>query len=186
MTNKMTEQGESVMDYPSINPIKIFDIKLDKQYILGAKRKKSRDATLQEIFGVEDTGRYSYYKTKGFFSAQLLLVEHYLKSHDTIAVIYDGEFLLKHRDSLLKNQYDIVLFKEEDWKPYSDYIFKDKDTVRKNHRDDWDSTVFNRNPSAIFYGDMSLPRYIARELKSERDWKMYLNARENFNDLIAA
>ena len=34
MTNKMTEQGESVMDYPSINPIKIFDIKLDRQYIL--------------------------------------------------------------------------------------------------------------------------------------------------------
>ena len=174
------------MSIPTITPVSVTDIKLDKNYVLGARRKKSRNATLQSLLGVTNTGHYSYYKTKGWWSAQQLVVEHHLKSHDTIAVVYSGEFLIKNIDALTENQNNIVLFQEEDCDPYVEYIYKDKDTVRSKYSDEWNSTVFNRNPSAIFDGNMSLPRYLARELKSDRDWKMYRNARENFNELIAA
>lgn len=173
------------MAIPSIKPVNINDVVAGKVYTLGARRIKSRDATITKIFGKE-MFRYSYSKTKGFFAAQLLIVEHYMNSHDTIAVHFDGQVLLDNIEQLKANENEFVLFERDEFKAYVDYIFKDKDTVRKDYSDNWDSTVFNNNPSAIFDGDMSLPRYLARQLKSGRDWNMYRNARENFKELLAA
>ena len=173
------------MTIPTIKPVNINDVVAGKTYTLGAARIKSRDATLQKIFGKE-MFKYSYSKTKGFFAAQLLIIEHYMHSHDTIAVHFDSQVLLDNIEQLKVNEQDFVLFERDEFKVYVDYIFKDKDTVRTEYRDNWDSTVFNKNPSAIFDGDMSLPRYLARNLKSERDWNMYRNARENFKELLAA
>ena len=169
----------------SIKPVNVNDVVAGKKYTLGATRIKSRNATIAKIFGKE-IHDYRYSKTKGFFAAQLLIVEHYMNSHDTIAVHFEGEVLLNNIEQLKANAKDFVLFEYNEFKAYVDYIFKDKDNVRKEYNDNWDSTVFNRNPSAIFDGDMTLPRYLARNLKSDLDWNMYRSARNNFKELLAA
>lgn len=169
---------------PTIKPVNIDDVVPGKTYVFGAPRIKSRDATLTNIFGKE-MFNYRYSKTKGFFSAQLLIVQHYVNSHDTIAVHFDGQVLIDNREQLSSDK-NFVLFEHSEFKAYTTYIFKDRAEVSEKYNNDWDEEVFNRNPSAIFDGDMSLPRHIARELKSLRDWQMYRNARENFKELMAA
>ncbi len=180
------------MECPSIKPVAVKDLKLysngdDAKYVIGAKRNKSRNKTIKELLGKEYASvRYSYYKSKGYYSAQQLIIQHYLNTPDTIAVVYDADFLLENRAPLLKAKNDIVLFENNAFMTYTNYLFDQDamDNMHNEYNDKWNETVFNRDPSAIFDGKFTLPKNIARELNSERDWKVYNFARSRFNDMM--
>lgn len=144
----------------------------DQSYVVCARRIRSLEHTVELLMG-EGFRRYRYYKTKGYFEAQLLVAREELNHSDVIAVTIQGSDL---RDCLDPSQTDVVIYPEEEWKAYTTAMFSDEVVGQAdedfNHtwemecvKDSWDKGLVQH--------DRRLPRRLALDLKQDRNWQVY-------------
>lgn len=164
------------------------DIKPDETYVIGfAKVAKNRAATIEAYTGVKTT-RYRYYNTKGYFGLQTLLFDQVMGKHNTYPICFVGSELLKAWPNMIKSKHPFVVVSEKDFDAYSDFLYnkKDMDEVQEKYNNEWDWTCHERQPEKIFageYGAFSLPRHLARDLKSNKDWEMAKRAHASWRTL---
>jgi len=164
------------------------DIKPDQEYVLGlSKVANNMNDTVKAYLGV--IPKFSYYKTKGYFGMQTMLFDHVLDHRgSTYAISLSGKELLDNWSTMKKSKHPFAIVTEQDFKAYSGFLYNPVDTaeVRKDHNERWDYTCHNVNTAEIFAGESGafrLPRHIARDLKSDRDWEMAKRARANWQML---
>jgi len=163
------------------------DIKPDQSYVVGLiKVANNMNDTVKAYMGVSP--KYSYYKTKGYFGMQTMLFDHVLNSRSTYAISLSGKDILDNWSKMKKSKHPFAIVTEEDFNAYTGFLYnpKDKDEVRAAHNERWDWCCHEENPEKIFAGDSDawrLPRQIANQLKSDKDWEMAKRARASWQIL---
>ena len=165
------------------------DIQSGKKYVVGLQKVCSNmNATVKAYFGQEM--QYSYYKTKGYFGLIGTLFDKVLDNYDTYSISdISGDDLKAHWDNVVSSGHKFAVVENSQFDSYIDFLYNDRDKqeTSKEYHEQWDYTCHEKQPEKIFGGQsdaFTLPRHIARSLKSDRDWAMAKRVRINWQQLV--
>lgn len=165
----------------------IGEIKAQERYVVGIPHtsgRMSQSIAKQLNKNIKD---WSYYKARGYYKKQTLIIQHELNVGKVLPVCLKGDVIRKYK-RWFKQPY--VIYKCNEYEAFTEQLYKTeaKTVAQQEYNEAWDEELFKKwfNNSNIpaLNGDRRLPHHIAVRLKKEKNAKIHKAVDEKFKQIM--
>ena len=159
----------------------------NERYVVGIPHTSGRMSQSIALQLNKNIKNWSYYKAKGYFKKQTLIIQHELNVGKVLPVCLSGAVIKKYK-RWFKKPY--VIYDDNEFQNFTKMLYdtEARATAQQEYSDAWDEELFkkwfNNSDIPALNGDKRLPHHIARRLKKEKEAKIHKAVDEKFKQIM--